>query len=206
MPVTGLTTFANGTTADALQVNDNFNKVNAGVYIAPGGSLPGAPVDGQDYYYVVDSATGTEWHLKYRAGSPNAQKWELAGGQPWFNRMDTAQTVTAAAGSYQAGIGPTLTVPLTGTYMVTTQADLSLGVSIMEGLGALFVAGTIAAGPILRATHNAAVGEPGWWSVSKTYPLALTAGQILEIRYQRSTAGSMSAQFANISIIPRFVA
>lgn len=82
-------------------------------------ALPVSPVDGQEVYY--QSATlaglGVIWHLRYRAGSASAYKWEFLGG--------AALEAHQSAGGYRnsftwggltTGAGPSVTLPLAGDY------------------------------------------------------------------------------------------
>jgi len=82
MPATIPHTFADGpgNTASGVEVMDNFNAVNAGVFMAVVSSLPSSPVNGQDCYYLADATNGVVWHLKYRSASASTFKWEYVGG------------------------------------------------------------------------------------------------------------------------------
>ena len=60
-------------------------------------SLPGSPIDGQEVYYqsAAMAADGVVWHLRYRASSSSAYKWEYLGGPPLSAAIDAATTVSA---------------------------------------------------------------------------------------------------------------
>jgi len=84
-------------------------------------SLPGSPTDGQEVYYVADSAAGVTWHLRYRAAAPGASKWEFVGGSPLMAEVEAELANATSPGSYvllDAG-APSVTVPLAGDYLVT---------------------------------------------------------------------------------------
>jgi hypothetical protein len=82
------------------------------------GGLPSSPVDGQECYYVVDATNGVVWHLKYRAGSASAHKWELVGGSPLL--VLTTAVATAAAANTTYNLSTSLvTIPLAGDYLVS---------------------------------------------------------------------------------------
>src|SRR6516164_5696483 len=51
-----------------------------------GTSLPGSPIDGQEYV-LVDSTTNPsyQWRFRYNAASTSAYKWEHVGGAPYVN-------------------------------------------------------------------------------------------------------------------------
>jgi hypothetical protein len=83
--------------------------------------LPGSPNDGQEVYYLADAANGVIWHLRYRAASPNAAKWELVGGGELESYQAEAKKITLASSSYVLQAlekSPTITVPLAGAYAV----------------------------------------------------------------------------------------
>lgn len=82
-------------------------------------SLPVAPVDGQEIYYLADAANGVIWHLRYRAASASTYKWELAGGAPL--RFSNTSTSTVTLATFQAMPG-TLTAPLAGDYVMRVEA------------------------------------------------------------------------------------
>jgi hypothetical protein len=79
-------------------------------------ALPGSPVDGQEVYYVNTAFDGV-LHLRYRASSPNAHKWDVVGGPP--GKLLTSGGGYVPFGSWQ-DIGPdvSLTAPLAGVYAV----------------------------------------------------------------------------------------
>jgi len=89
-------------------------------------SLPASPVDGQEIYYLADATNGIIWHLRYRAASASAYKWEVLGGPPLFSAVDTDQVLGPTATAYQdlATVGPSITLPLAGDY------DIELGCRI----------------------------------------------------------------------------
>jgi len=86
-------------------------------------SLPTAPVDGQEVYYVADATNGIIWHLRYRAASASAYKWEVLGGPPLEAYVDTAESSASTTYVDLTTVGPQITVPLAGDY------DVDLGAS-----------------------------------------------------------------------------
>lgn len=80
-------------------------------------SLPSAPVDGMEVYYVVDATNGIIWHLKYRAADPTNYKWQYLGGGCLYSKVD-GNSVVNTAGFSNFG-GPSLILPLAGDYEVT---------------------------------------------------------------------------------------
>jgi len=100
-------------------------------------NLPASPVDGQEVYYLADSANGVVWHLRYRnppgSPNPNAHKWEFLGGGALNFESPSVWTATGN-GAYQTdpNVSP-LTVPLPGWYTVdfgATVAHSAAGIQV----------------------------------------------------------------------------
>lgn len=110
-----------GNTASGVQVMQQLAAMNAGIFMPVGTTLPPAPVDGQDYFYVADAGNNIVWHMKWRAA---ASRWVYVGGPPLYANVDANEAGTATA-AYQdlATIGPTVTVPVAGDYMVDMRSN-----------------------------------------------------------------------------------
>lgn len=80
-------------------------------------SLPTAPLDGQEIFYVADLNAGIVWHLKYRNADPSEFKWMFLGGGCLYSKVD-GNSVVNTAGFSNFG-GPSLILPLAGDYEVT---------------------------------------------------------------------------------------
>jgi hypothetical protein len=85
-------------------------------------NLPAGPVDGQEVYYLADSANGVVWHLRYRSASGSAYKWEFVGGAELSNEVVGDDSISSAVTTYgdpvvaAGGNGPSVTLPLAGDY------------------------------------------------------------------------------------------
>lgn len=83
-------------------------------------TLPASPIDGTEVYYQADSTNGVIWHLRYRAASASAFKWEFVGGGTLATYAFTQVSATAAyssAGTWvDIGAAISLTAPLAGEY------------------------------------------------------------------------------------------
>jgi hypothetical protein len=79
-------------------------------------SLPAGPVDGQEVYYLADGTNGVVWHLRYRAASASAYKWEFVGGPPLA--AVGSDTLDTTASTTPVDLSPlvAVTVPLAGDY------------------------------------------------------------------------------------------
>ncbi len=80
-------------------------------------SLPASPINQQECYYIVDSTS--LWHLKYRT---TTNKWHFIGGASLSHEVGEAiggASVNTTNTSYvDLTGGPTVTVPLAGTYEI----------------------------------------------------------------------------------------
>lgn len=85
--------------------------------------LPGAPVDGDEIYYLANDAAGLVWHLRYRAASASAYKWEFVGGSPLIDTIDTQES-TLSLTYVELATLHRVTVPLAGDYLIEVQARL----------------------------------------------------------------------------------
>jgi Concanavalin A-like lectin/glucanases superfamily len=82
-------------------------------------TLPPAPVDGQEIYYVADATNGIIWHLRYRAASPHPYKWETVAAMPMQAVVLTTGTRADAAQGHASDVqGPGIFAPLSGQYMI----------------------------------------------------------------------------------------
>lgn len=92
-------------------------------------ALPASATDGDEIYYMPNSGAGSTdsnssaiWHLRYRAAAPHANyKWECLGGSPLYSGVETVgetKLLNGAARSDLATVGPQLTLPLRGDYMI----------------------------------------------------------------------------------------
>jgi hypothetical protein len=93
-----------------------FVQINAPARVT---TLPTSPVDGQECYYVADATNGVLWHLRFNAGSSSAYKWEVVGSSTaLLSEVATAEAVSSATYVNLATVGPTVTLPLAGDYVV----------------------------------------------------------------------------------------
>ena len=103
-----------------LQVRDNMNSL-----VEAGTALPSSPVDQQSFYYIADATNGIVWHLRYRSASSSAYKWEYVGGPPLSAEITGEQTTTSTSYTDLGTVGPSVTLPLGGDYLVTIAARMN---------------------------------------------------------------------------------
>lgn len=93
-------------------------------------ALPSSPADGREIYFqdATLAAAGIAWHLRYRAASASAYKWEAVSGNSPLTVAGGGTTGAVLAG-YTAtdyAASPRITCPLTGDYYVTARANAYL--------------------------------------------------------------------------------
>lgn len=87
--------------------------------ITVGTTFPASPSDGDVHVYNADTTNGVKWMFQYRSASAHAYKWEFIGGAPLFADVPAEEsTTTTGAWVDLATAGPSVTVPLTGDYVV----------------------------------------------------------------------------------------
>jgi hypothetical protein len=84
-------------------------------------ALPGSPDDGEEVYF--EAAAGVVWHLRYNDGSASTHKWEFVGGPPLTDEILTSETTTSTTFVDLATVGPDITLPLAGDYIIEIGAN-----------------------------------------------------------------------------------
>jgi hypothetical protein len=161
--------------------------VNAGTGPAVVASLPLAPVDGQEIYYLASAASGVVWHLKYRAASASAYKWEFVGGGPLSSYVFDPGSVTTDPVAFNRVIlatGPTVIAPLAGDYVVeatisartTAVAHNDYRAHIMNGVTA--VATALGSSYASSAWHNLSLRSRDTYAASASIRLGYSASVV----------------------------
>jgi hypothetical protein len=164
-------------------------------------TLPVAPIDGQEVYYVADEANGVIWHLRYNAGSASAYKWEFVGGSDLYAEIQTGEGTSATTFADLATVGPSITVPLAGDYQIGVSARINLGGVAAYGRMSFAVGATAAAvNDCAEATSiNATTGLYDYQSAFQTTrKLAVPAAAAIVAKYN---AGGASATFQNRRLV-----
>lgn len=173
-------------------------------------ALPGAPVDGQEIYYqsAAMATDGIAWHLRYRAASASAYKWELVGGAPLVNEVLSSEAlagwVSSAAFSGISANDPNVTVPLAGDYEATTVVSLSLNAA-----GATFALGVKvgATEPIANtnSTNGYAATASTWVPLAHMRRLTGVAAAVkIQQRYVQNSGstGTLTRIGAHLAVTP----
>lgn len=164
-------------------------------------ALPAA-FDGMevDYQNASMATDGVVWRLRYRQAA-GTYKWEAVGG-PMFQapNIDLNQATTSATYTDLGAVGPAVTVPLAGNYMVRYGCVASNSVSNLEAKANLFLNGSLIAEQYaLYAADLAGSYRPG--SRSKQVTVS-TAGHVLKMVYAATGGGTATFDYRWMNITP----
>lgn len=177
-----------------------FVQINAPTKVT---SLPVAPVDGQEVYFVADAANGVLWHLRYNAGSASAYKWELVGGSSLYSLADGHVETTSATHVALSG-GPSIVAPLSGDYEIEfggrlytvnaagTSAQMNIFVGAAMGSGLDSFQGSAGASITLFAAN-------GW---RKVRAAGVAVGTVFEARYKANSGGNAAFENRSMTVLP----
>lgn len=148
--------------------------------------LPASPVNGQEVYYLADAANGIVWHLRYRADSPLAYKWEVLGGSP-LSAMGGGGTATTTAFSVPA-TPVSVTVPLSGIYQIEHGAEI-LNATAGSGGAMSYAVGAAAPLETDRAIMYVPTANAPMTTVVRRQK-TLAAGTVLASRIRSALSGT----------------
>lgn len=153
-------------------------------------SLPGSPFDGQRVFYVADATNGVIWHLRYRAASASAYKWEYVGGAALNAELNGTESITSLTFGDMTTVGPSITVPLAGDYDIDfranvrpqpTQTNTGLLVGVKIGAAAVGLNDQIMSGAATDADDGTPAGL-----IRRTVSAAST---VVKLQYAASPTG-----------------
>lgn len=193
--------------ADPTAAQDAATKLYVDTHpIAVVSALPASPIDGQECYYLADSAKGIVWHLKYRAASSSAYKWEYVGGPPLYHNVPTDEPLAASATppfTDLATMGPTVTTVLVGDYHYEAQATIYANAALDAPAFGVTFNGVDPAAPYQHkgSTPIANINVRPTISIAST-ALALTANCVIKMRYQTSAAAIQNFRGRTLKVWP----
>lgn len=161
-------------------------------------SLPTSPIDQQECIYIADTANGVKWHLRYRAASASAYKWEYVGGG---SLTAESQVLTSTSNSSYSLLAspPTISTPLAGDYLIEHGCQCQN--NVVDGVAIQTVKlGTTASGDGESTVHvsstAAAQGTP-----AKKFRRSFAASANLHTEHRTSGAGTATfvRQWLNVT-------
>jgi hypothetical protein len=166
-----------------------------------GTTPPTNPQDGDQWVFPADTANGVMWQFRYRAGSPNAEKWEFIGGPPAFAYVATAETTTT--------VTTWLDLPTVGPRIILARGG------VYDAVGAAMMWHSVAAQTIILGIWRNATVQADGSQMNVIEPVAngalsliaqaratCVAGDDLRHRYYSGGAGTMGAQFRWLRVTP----
>jgi hypothetical protein len=166
-----------------------------------GTSLPGSPVDGQEYV-LVDSLTNPsyQWRFRYNAGSSSAYKWECVGGTEVSSTIGSSENLTSTGTwSDLATLGPDFTLPRAGDYLISAVVDSYHSVNPAQVSITVTQAG---GGGIGFGGGIAAVINQNSTGILKRRQLGAASGLLLRVRYLNNTAGTATFRDRWLYVMP----
>ena len=166
-------------------------------FLPPVSALPSNPADGEECFFQSAGMAnqGDVWHLRYRATSPSAYKWEYVGGAPIHDNITTTENYASAATGDLATPGPSVTLPLAGDFDFAWGARIQMLVIVAgaEGWMHMSVAGgfPLASAAVASMVPTAQFG--GGASTTEGRVTGLAAGALCRAKYQ--TQGGIQFSF-----------
>jgi microcystin-dependent protein len=169
-------------------------------------ALPTLPQDGDEcYFQTATMATdGVVWHLRYRAASSSAYKWEFIGGRDLFVSTNASYTYVTGA-SYVVGPALTvaqLTLPLSGDYVFTATANVQAGstANAADVRMGLYISGTAVNYGAMSGYSSTLLGAN---MIEPVKAPARTASEVVDLRIMSNIAStSMSVYDRSLRIEP----
>ncbi len=166
-------------------------------YPAVATTLPGSPVADDETIYT-DSLTAPTyyWHLRYNA---TLAKWLYIGGIPLFAEVTTSEATTSGTYAALATPGPSITIPKTGTYLITVGATASA--TSQDGIMSYDIGGSGAVDA--DAVHFGNVGQIH--SASRVRSKAFTAADVLLCKYKIASSATFTVSNRFITVVPTII-
>lgn len=151
-------------------------------------SLPSSPVDGQTVVYAADATNGVMWTLRYRAASSSSYKWESVSSTPIYvdSLAEVGNTVLTDNVWSDISSAVSLTIPLSGEYIVESTSSIYSGTAVYVRFGIR----NDATDPV--ATSNDAstlLSATAWANVSQRRVMTITANKVIKVRYLFTNSG-----------------
>jgi hypothetical protein len=150
-----------------------------------GNTLPLNPYDGQEYI-LVDSLTlpTYQWRFRYFAAKAT-NKWLFVGGSP-MNNLIATEEVTPASDGYQnlTTLGPQLTVPVAGRYIIIIGAFISHTVDNAHAFMSYSV-GAVVANDAWAIGGRLAASSVEGASMDREFFHDIAAGTLVQAKYRR---------------------
>lgn len=163
-------------------------------------ALPSNPSDGDEVIFT-DSLTAPtyQWHLRY-VSAKSSNKWLFIGGAPV--RTAASGSISTSSSSFvDLTSGPTLTVPLAGSYRAFLTVLANLGnTGTNSQLAAQLLASTSGGSTVLAQWTIAQIQAGAWISAQETR--SLVAAETLKVQVKSGSSVDATFQSAYFSLEP----
>lgn len=201
------------TALDPQAVQDNFKAVEQAIG-GLGGSqaalttLPAASaaLEGREVTYLADAANGVIWTFKCRhAGNASGYKWEFKGGSPLASEVTPNENVTSTSYANLGTVGPSITLPLPGDYLVEIGAALTTTANGHIAYMSYAIGGTAAsdADSIYNYVYQSGAPQPINVAIHSARPRRKTGlGAVTLTAKYRATGGAVYAADRWMKVTP----
>lgn len=178
----------------------SWQAAGGGTTITYGTTLPAGPSDGA-VAVLVDSLTlpTFSWMFRFNNGSLNTDKWECIGGSFAYAVVDTQESTTSAAYVDLATVGPSITCPRSGVYVVGFGAAKGFTSNLNNEIMSFSNGGTAASDTDAAFAQGFDTGSGaafGCLTTERRVTVA-AAGDIIRSKYRINVAGGgNTANFA----------
>jgi hypothetical protein len=167
---------------------------------------PTAPTDGDTYWLIVPASYDpmggqtVRWLVAYNAA---AAAWDVEGA-PIGGQVQTSENNTATAYGDLATVGPTVTVPRPGVYIVTSGFQASSATGSMVGWMSYAVGATAAVDADAAGGPVGNFAAPGLSVSRRRTKTFAAAGTVLTAKYrQSSAAGTVAFLGRELTVTPK---
>lgn len=159
-------------------------------------ALPNTPSDGQDFYYSLPD--GGQWHFRF---NERTGLWDFAGGPPIIDEVGTDENRSSASYGDLATVGPVITIPFSGDYVVEFGCNI-YGGSADTTAWMSFAVDSDAPLDDDGITVTSATTFDAYTASRKLTKNDLAAGTVLTAKYKPQTAVTFSFRYRWMSAKP----
>lgn len=167
-------------------------------------ALPTAPSDSEEVFFqnALMGEAGIVWHLRYRASSASAHKWEFVGGAALYAYSNNHAKAVAAE-TWEAISGPSVNAPLAGDYEIRHDVTMENSSAVSPvNMSGIAIAGA-APSEESQGTANPVDLTSGRSRVAVAYrQTGVSASQSLAQRYWANVAETLTISRAHLLIVP----
>ncbi len=187
------------TAAKMNEIRDSLRSSGGTVTAAP----PGSPNNEDEWSMVADATNGVVWQFKYRSASASAYKWEFVGGPPMFSDVETGESLASTTFVDLATVGPAITVPRAGDYLVAYGFQMTGGGAGGAGyMMSLSIAGASALDADGISTLPVITSNFGATTARTAIKTGLSATNVLLAKYRSSSATSATIARRWLTVTP----